>query len=66
MSDEELFKAIKEYSDNNDLANVRRANIFLRKIKDTCRAHASCEYCSYYRANYRCIVTSGIPENWEI
>lgn len=66
MSDEELFKAIKEYSENNDLGSVRAVNIILRKIRDTCRAHGSCEYCPYYREDVRCILSSDIPENWEI
>lgn len=66
MSDEELYKAIKEYSENNDLDNVREANKVLRKIRDTCRAHSSCEYCPYYSADIRCILSSDIPENWEI
>lgn len=66
MSDEELYKAIKEYSENNDLDNVREANKTLRKIRDTCRSHIKCNGCPYYRAVKYCIVSSGIPENWEI
>ena len=66
MSDEELYKAIKEYSENNDLDNVREANKILRKIRDTCRLHANCKNCPYYRPIAHCILSSGIPENWEI
>lgn len=66
MSDEELYKAIKEYSENNDLDNVREANKVLRKIRDTCRAHNYCKYCPYSDTNGTCKVSSGTPENWEI
>lgn len=66
MSDEELYKAIKEYSENNDLGNVRETNKVLRKIRDTCRSHTNCKNCPYYRPFVHCILNSGIPENWEI
>lgn len=66
MSDEELYKAIKEYSESNKLDKIREANKILRKIRDTCRTYTNCKYCAYYRADKHCIVTSDIPENWEI
>lgn len=66
MSDEELYKAIKEYSESNDLNNVREANKVLRKIRASCKTHFSCKDCPYYRAYVHCIFTSGIPENWVI
>lgn len=66
MSDEELYKAIKEYSENNDLDNVREANKILRKIRDTCRRHSICNLCPYYSAVNHCIVTSDTPQNWKI
>lgn len=47
MSDEELYKAIKEYSENNDINNVREANKTLRKIRDTCSSHDYCLFCPY-------------------
>ena len=66
MSDEELYKAIKEYSEKNDLSNLREANKILRHIRDTCRLYNSCKNCPYYRVNAQCIILSGIPENWEL
>lgn len=66
MSDEELFKAIKEYSENNKLDKIREANIILRKIRDTCKLYPICNYCPYYSAVKHCIVTSDTPQNWEI
>lgn len=66
MSDEELYKAIKEYSENNDLNSARETNKVLRKIRDTCRSHKKCKNCPYYRPFVHCILNSGIPENWEI
>ena len=68
MSDEELYKAIKEYSDNNGLDNVRTANKILRRIMDTCRSHEYCIFCPYSRDDKGCIFlfNSHTPENWEI
>lgn len=66
MSDEELYKAIKEYSESNDLDSVREANKILRKIRGTCKSHNNCKFCPYYGANRHCIVISVILETWEI
>ena len=68
MSDEELYKAIKEYSENNDLDNVREANKLLRKIRDTCSSHEYCLFCPYGSEDKGCIFifNSRAPEKWEI
>lgn len=68
MSDEELYKAIKEYSEKNDLSNRREANKILRRIMDTCRSHEYCIFCPYSRDDKGCIFifNSRAPEKWEI
>ena len=71
MSDKELFKAIKEYEEENNLKDVREANIILRKIRDICSAYSLCKkgdkYCPFLRCEYGstvCIFNNGVPENW--
>lgn len=68
MSDEELFKAIKEYEEKYNLKEVREVNKILRKIRDICRAHDSCGDCPLKsRENIdKCFLRQNVPENWEI
>ena len=73
MSDNELFKAIKEYEEKNNLKEVREINKALRKIRDICRKHDSCGDCPlgncsrYYKECIdKCFLRWGVPENWEI
>ncbi len=66
MSDKELFKAIKEYEEKNNLKEVREANKILRKIRDTCRSQDYCTSCPYYKIIRECIFITGVPDSWEI
>lgn len=61
MSDKELYKAIKEYSDNNNLDNVREANKILRKIADTCMSFNSCRHCPYFTKKKVCVFQQNCP-----
>ncbi len=52
--------------ENNELSIEQEADMILRKIMDTCRAHNYCKYCPYSDTNGTCKISSGTPENWEI
>ena len=72
MSDKELFKAIKEYGEENNLKEAREANIILRKIKDICRDYQFCtkdnkhKRCPFLTDEDYCIFSDSPPEAWEI
>lgn len=68
MDDEELYKAIKEYEEKNNLKEVREVNKILRKIRDICRSYEPIECCGcplYNKLFSACILLID-PENWEI
>ena len=65
MSDKELFKAIKEYEEKNNLKEVREINKVLRKIRDICREKCNCKSCEFIGDEGFCKLAA-VPENWEI
>lgn len=68
MSDEELYKAIKEYSEEHNLDEVRKATKILRAIKDVCNNHITCKDCPFKSttSNNNCMFREDYPLLWEL
>lgn len=68
MSDEELYKALKEYIEKNNLDEVRKANKILREIKDICGTYVRCKDCPFKSklSSDSCMFRQDCPLLWEL